>query len=150
MQSARIWFQQTSQPVTLAFVKKFFEKLGVQFEEVEWTLGTFTVPQLYVTQPVPFLIQLNDDEYVLEEAAEFAASEDLPHNIRTKLPASNARFEIGDTSENTNLSDKGITVFAGWTSFDPSHPKALALLQRLAAEVNGVFEDNVHGMWSFE
>ncbi|WP_421709713.1 hypothetical protein [Algihabitans sp.] len=147
MQSARIWFRQSCPPITLATVETFLEELGAKVAKTEWTLGTFVIPQLHVMQPVPFLIQLNDDEYVVEEAEEFVELAGLPSEIRTKLSTLDARLEVGDVSENAFVLGEAINVFEGWTNFDPSHPKVLELLRKLAIEFDGIFEDNVNGIW---
>ena len=147
MQSARIWFRQPDPGVTLGSVKKQLEAKGAQVEETEWSLGSFSVPQLHVLQPIPFLIQLNDDEYVVEEADEFSKFESVPVEIRPKLAACDARLEIGDISENAAITDQEIFVIAGWTNFDPSHPTARDFLIGLATSLDGVFEDNVNGFW---
>ena len=147
MQSARIWFRQTRSPVTLSAVEALLASLGATVEKTEWKLGTFVVPQLRVIQPAPFLIQLNDGEYVVEEAEEFAEFDNVPREIKAKLLASDTRLEVGDVSENSVISETGVTVFEGWTSFDPSQPKTLHLLRQLTAEFRGILEDNVNGSW---
>lgn len=147
MQSARIWFRQTHPPITLAVVEAFLIQLGAKFEKAEWTLGEFVVPQLHVLQPVSFLIQINDDEYVVEEAEEFAMLEGVPNNIKERLSALDCRLEVGSVEDYSVVQDEETTVFAGWTDFDPSHPKALELLRRLATKLDGIVEDNVNGTW---
>ncbi len=147
MQSARIWFQQTNPPITLSTVGQHLISLGAQFEETSWTFETFVVPQLYVVEPVPFLLQLTDHEYVHEEAKESSQDSSLPDVLRDKLGSCDVRLEIGDVSANTVISEREVTAFEGWTEFDPGRPKAQKLLRLLANTLDGIFEDNVNGQW---
>ena len=149
MQSARIWFRQPHPSIALTNVDTFLNELGATTEETEWSLGTFVVPQIYVIQPVPFLIQLNTDDYVVEEAKEFSELGSVPDNLSEKLSSCDARLEIGDVSENSVIYGREITAFAGWTGIDPGHPELQKLLRALASKLDGIFEDNVNGtFWS--
>ena len=147
MQSARIWFQQTDPPITLASVSEYLIALGTQIEETSWSLGAFVVPQIYILEPVPFLLQINNDDYVYEEAKEFSKHEIMLDRFSIKLASCDARLEIGDVSENSAIIDQETFVFESWTGFDPELPQAGKLLKLLARRFHGVLEDNVNGTW---
>ncbi|RVN53603.1 hypothetical protein CN104_32320, partial [Sinorhizobium meliloti] len=72
MQAAAIWFQMSATPLTLLQVNEYLQEMGAEVKETEWRLGDVVVPQLQVTSPVMFLVQLEDEEWVIEEAEEFS------------------------------------------------------------------------------
>ncbi|RWR25512.1 hypothetical protein D2T29_21910 [Sinirhodobacter populi] len=146
MQSARIWFQKPATAITLTQCKEYLQGMGVEVIDTEWRLEGYVVPQLHVTNPSNFLMQLEDDSWVVEEAEEISRS--APEALRGRLSNCEARLSFGDASdESVTTTDRGIFVMAGWTSFDPEEPQARELLEALTRMVDGIFEDNTTGTW---
>lgn len=145
MQAARIWFQNTVPPITLSQIKEYLQGMGIKVRDVERRLGDYVVPQLYITNPADLLMQIEDEDWVIEEAEQF--SQFAPASIRDRLSICNARLCFGDARDDSINTDHGTFVLAGWTSFDPGKPQAKKLLESLARLVNGLFEDNTTGDW---
>ena len=146
MQAARIWFKQPFPPLTLFQVKEYLQAMGAEVNETEWRLGGYVVPQLLIVSPIVFLAQLEDEEWVVEEAEDF--SQHAPSAMRAKLSNCDARLSFGGTDdEKVTTTDQGTFVVAGWTEFDPANPQARKVLEELARRVDGLFEDNTSGTW---
>lgn len=146
MQAARIWFRQPNPPLTLSQVKGSLKAMGAVVHDTEWRLSGYVVPQLLIVSPIVFLAQLEDEEWVIEEAEDF--SESAPAAIRTKLSVCNARLSFGRTDDEKIIpTDQGTFTVAGWTAFDPENPQARLLLEGLARRVDGLFENNTSGTW---
>lgn len=146
MQSARIWFRQPVPPLTLSQVKEYLQEMGAEAHDTEWRLDGFVVPQLLIVSPIVFLAQLEDEEWVIEEAEDF--SQRAPSTMRTKLSICDARLSFGGTEDEKVITgNQGTFVVAGWTEFDPANPQARILLEGLAHRVGGLFEDNTSGTW---
>jgi hypothetical protein len=149
MQSARIWFQKRIHAETLTSLKAFLEgelKCTVVF--AEWRLGSFVVPQLDVSAPRKFLLQIDDHpDIVPAEAREFSdrRSDALSSDQAKYLAASDARIDIGLNDPPPIVSDRGLTAFAGFSSIDPAEPQLQELLRAITRRVQGVLEDNVNG-----
>ncbi|WP_295531498.1 hypothetical protein [uncultured Thioclava sp.] len=152
MQSARIWFKRGQQPFDLLRLKEFLEASGLTVRNTEWQLQSYIVPQLHIATEQPFLIQLNDDEYVDEEAEEFSEwhKNDLAPETFLKLNECNVRFEIGDGNDTVLTTSEGIFSFVGQTSLDPSLPEMRRIFISITEAVDGVFEDNVNGFWWYK
>ncbi len=112
----------------------------------EWRLQDFVVPQLHVASNQPFLVQLNDDEYVTEDAAEMHQG-DLPPKTLSKLGKCDVRFEIGDGNEAVVTTTEDVFSFEGWTSLDPGLPEIRSIFISIAQALDGIFQDNVNGFW---
>ena len=149
MQSARIWFKQSEQPFDLLSLKEFLEASGLTVRNTEWRLQSYVVPQLHIATDQPFLVQLNDDEYIVEEAEESSEwhKNDMRPETLLKLSNCDARFEIGDGNEAVVTTTEGVFSFVGWTSLDPSLPEMRRIFISMTEAVDGVFEDNVNGFW---
>lgn len=149
MQTARIWFKRGQQPFDLSRLKDFLEASGLTVRHTEWRLQSYVVPQLHVATEQPFLVQMNDDEYVDEEAEEFSElhKHDMAPKIFSKLNDCNIRFEIGDGNDTVITTNEGVFSFVGWTSLDPSQPEMRRIFLSITEAVDGVFEDNVNGFW---
>lgn len=149
MQSARIWFQQGRPPFDLVRLKENLEALGLTVRRTEWRFQHIAIPQLHVATDPPFLVQMNDDEYIIEEAEEFAELHKvaLTPDAYAKLRTCDARFEIGDGNEAAVTTADGVFSFAGWTSLDPGLPEVRRIFISITTAVDGVFEDNVNGLW---
>jgi len=119
--------------------------MGIEVSDEEWRLGDYVVPQLHITNPADFLIQMEDQAWIIEEAEEI--SQIAPASIRDRLSICNARLSFGDAHDNNTTTEHATFVIAGWTRFDPGEPQAKILLESLARMVNGVFEDNTTGDW---
>lgn len=146
MQTARIWFRQPAPPLTLSHVKEWLRAMGAVVHDTEWRLGDYVAPQLLIVSPIVFLAQLEDEEWVIEEAEDF--SERAPAAIRTKLSDCDARLSFGGTDDEKVIStDQGAFAVVGWTAFDPENQQARKLLEGLARRVDGLFEDNTSGTW---
>lgn len=146
MQAARIWFRQSVPPLTLSQVKEYLQAMGAEVNETEWRLGDYVIPQLLIVSPIVFLAQLEAEEWVVEEAEDFAQSS--PSAMRAKLSNCDARLSFGGTKdEKVTTTDQSTFVVAGWTEFDPANPQARILLEGLARRVDGLFEDNTSGLW---
>ncbi|WP_234843255.1 hypothetical protein [Sinorhizobium meliloti] len=74
-------------------MNEYLQEMGAEVKETEWRLGDVVVPQLQVTSPVMFLVQLEDEEWVIEEAEEF--SHLAPLEVRAKLSICDARLAFG-------------------------------------------------------
>ncbi|ASJ59267.1 hypothetical protein KEM44_22610 [Sinorhizobium meliloti] len=146
MQAAAIWFQMSATPLTLLQVNEYLQEMGAEVKETEWRLGDVVVPQLQVTSPVMFLVQLEDEEWVIEEAEEL--SHLAPLEVRAKLSICDARLAFGDADdESATTTDQGIFVLAGWTGFDPANPQVRILLEGLARIVDGIVNDKTSGTY---
>lgn len=150
MQSARIWFRQSNQEVSIFSLEAFLrEALHCDVELVEWRLGSFVVPQVQVLKPRRFLLQIaNDATYVLEEAQEFAerSAPSLLEEQVTFCRACDSRLEIGlNDPPPVLVPNLGMTAFSGFTNIDPAEPEIQTILKAITRRVRGVFEDNVNG-----
>jgi hypothetical protein len=146
MQAARIWFKQPIPSLTLSQVKEYLQAMGAEVNETEWRLGGYVVLQLLIVSPIVFLAQIEDEEWVVEEAEDF--SQRAPLAMRTKLSNCDVRLSFGGTDdEKVTTTDQGTFVVAGWTEFDPANPQARILLEGLARRLDGLFEDNTSGIW---
>jgi len=144
-----IWFKQTSPEVTLETIKNILEQeYGAKVEYTQWKLKTFVVPQLKVTCPVEFLIQLNNTD-VNEEAQEFAQSDNISTALREKLITCDARLECGDDCYRTVISENSVTGIIEPTEFDPNQPEAHRILSQLSRTLEGIFDDNVNGLYHY-
>ena len=144
MQAARIWFRNTTPPVTLADIEAMLTAMGAVVTPAQWQMGDIIVPQLQVSHPAHFLTQIETADYVPVEAQECA--DDASPDIAEHLRACDARLVFGDSADDTLVaSDQGLVAFTGWTTFDPANPAARALLEGLTRRLNGVFNDNVNG-----
>ena len=62
MQSATIWFNKGLNPLSLTSLKVIlWDDLCCTVEDTEWRLDSFVVPQLKVTAPAQFLLQIEDN-----------------------------------------------------------------------------------------
>ena len=104
----------------LPFKELLHSKLQCAVEYAEWRLGEFVVPQLRVTSPACFLLQINDDASVCVEMSELTALDEHPvtPTQRAELLSSTALIEIGEP-EPVERSELGVLVYAGFTHFDP-------------------------------
>jgi hypothetical protein len=150
MQTARIWYSPGSRTVSLDLLaKRLSGPLNCTVERAEWQMDDTIVPQLRITSPATFLIQLNNDDYVAEEAIEQAAylrDQGFPPQITDKLRNCTRRLEIGEGD--VISSTDPATVFAGWTPLDPAEPALNRILTGLTSGLDGVFEDNVNGKYA--
>ncbi|WBU62677.1 hypothetical protein PAE61_09830 [Paracoccus aerodenitrificans] len=127
-------------------MKKYLQETGAEVKGTEWRLGNYVVPQLHVTSPADFVMQLEDEVWIIEEAEEF--SQRAPAPISERLSICDARLSFGEANdENAITTDQGIVVATDWSTFDPEEPQARILLEALARMVDGLLEDNVSGTW---
>jgi hypothetical protein len=150
MQSALIWFNKGLNPLSLASLKVILsDNLCCTVEDTEWRLDSFVVPQLKVTAPAQFLLQIEDNpRYVPAEAKETAEEfgRALPPIKRAALASCDARVRFGENEPPAATgSDGSVNVFAGWTTLDPSEPVFRSILRAITAQVDGFLWDNVHG-----
>jgi hypothetical protein len=62
MQAARIWFQNPVPPITLSQIKEYLQGMSIDVSDVEWRLCDYVVPQLHITNPADFLMQIEDED----------------------------------------------------------------------------------------
>lgn len=146
MDSAHIWFRQQRPVITLAHAGDLFREAGLTVERAEWRLYDDVIPQLLVKTHIPFLIQIDDDAIVAEEAVEVSEwhEGEFPDAMLSKLKRSNTRFDVGAPEERVQIVD-GPLVFLDAYEINPSKPEIWSLLQLLARAVDGVLYDNVNG-----
>jgi hypothetical protein len=147
MQSARIWFDAEAYPLDLNGLRDLLVSLGCVVQETEWRLGDEVVPQLAVKSPTPFLIQIDGNDWVQEEAEELAEAyaDQMTGEQASFMRSCRVRLEVGDNEE-VDVTGKGVTSWAGFTQFDPGSGKARKVLRALTVALGGVFEDNVNGV----
>lgn len=147
MQAAMIWFKKTSPEITLETIKNILEQdCNAKVEYTSWQLESFVVPQLKVTHPLEFLIQLNTQD-VNEEAKECSDDLKLSPMLREKLASCDVRLECGDDCDTIIHTENSILHFVGETEFDPAQPEAFKILSYLAQSLGGIFDDNVNGRY---
>jgi hypothetical protein len=145
MQSARIWYNAEQHHLSLAELKVFLiQDLGCQVMDWEWRLETISVPQLRVTWPARFLLQIDTHPDVAVEADEFVGilAAKLPKGADVQLHAATARIEAGD-DDGTDLAVAG--RMAEWSELDPADPNIHRILLSIARKLGGLFEDNING-----
>ena len=145
MQSARIWYNAAQHTITLGELKALLiQDLDCQVMDWEWRFEAVTVPQLRVTWPVRFLLQINTHPDVEIEADEFVGvlADRLPKGADVQLHAATARIEAGD-DDGTDAAVEG--SMAAWSEFDPADPDSHRILLAVARKLGGLFEDNING-----
>ena len=150
MLSAQIWFNQRLHPLSLSRLKALLaDELGCTVEDAEWRLNEFVVPQLRITAPARFLLQIEDDPHVAEGAKELSEEfgGTLPPGARTAWAECDARVAIGVESEIpvTVHTDSGVFGVVGPPTFDPGDPVVNPLLKSIASRLDGFLWDNVNG-----
>ena len=148
MQSVRIWFSSDQGDVSIETLKSFLaSQFGCAVVETEWRAGEYVVPQLSITSPVQFLLQIENEEWVKEEAEEFAEmyQDSVAASKLSELRNADARIAIGNNDPPAEAVGDQLVAFAGWTHVDPSDARTATILQAVALHVNGVLEDNVNG-----
>ena len=111
MQSATIWFNKGLNPLSLTSLKVIlWDDLCCTVEDTEWRLDSFVVPQLKVTAPAQFLLQIEDNPlYVPAEARETAEEfgRGLPPIKRAALATCDARVTFGEMTHPPQLDQIG-------------------------------------------
>ncbi len=147
MQAVRIWYHARRSSVSLEALKAYLEMMGCVVEDHMWQLGDTRIPQLKITSPAEFHLQIDAEEWVAEEAREFAEIYQgmLSRAEACYLSAAIARLEIDTAADPVVVTDDAVSVFAGATTFDPTEPEVAKILKLLGSYLSGVVEDNVNG-----
>jgi hypothetical protein len=95
-----------------------------------------------MTAPAHFLLQIEDEPHVVEEAEELGGA--LPPYARTAGASCDARVAISVERDIpvTVQTDGGIFAFVGPPAFDPGDPVVSPLLKSIARRLDGFFCDN--------
>lgn len=149
--SALICYDARQARVTLTSVAESIAQ-GTEWQTscIEWEGFGIVIPQLLVRTPIPFLIQIDDDPaWVPAENMEFAKWPTLlaeESDLFKRLSKCEARLAILSTSSGTVIAtERSITISALGCAIDPQEPNVSEVLRLVAARIDGLIYDCVHG-----